>query len=73
MEETLRVTYLNCQFCTAKNHCAACGAQLSEALLQKPGVTAAQVNVPDRTVRLEHALDEDSLEDMLDAMGLLVG
>ncbi len=68
-----RVTYLNCQFCTAKNHCAACGAELSEALAQKPGVAAAQVNLPDHSVRLRHSMDPDDLEDMLDTMGLLVG
>ena len=73
MEETLRVTYLNCQFCTAKNHCSSCGAELAQALLQKPGISAAQVNLPDHSVRLRHSLDPDDLEDTLDAMGLLVG
>ena len=28
MTETLTITYLNCGFCTAKNHCAACGGEL---------------------------------------------
>ncbi len=69
----IRVTYLNCQFCTAKNHCAACGAELGEALAQKPGVAAAQINLPDHSVRLRHSLAPDALENMLDAMGLLVG
>lgn len=73
MEETLRITYVKCQFCTAKNHCAACSAELGEALAQKQGIRAAQVNVPDHTVRLVHSLDPDGLEDTLDAMGLLVG
>lgn len=73
MCETVTITYMKCQFCTAKNHCAACGAELSQALVQKPGIAAAQVNVPDHTARLEHTLDPDTLEDVLDAMGLLVG
>lgn len=73
MEETLRITYMKCQFCTAKNHCAACGAELAEALAQKPEIAAAEVNLPDRTVRLNHSLDSDTLEDILDAVGLLVG
>ncbi len=73
MEETLRITYMKCQFCTAKNHCAACSAELGAALAQKPGIRAALVNVPDCTVRLRHSLAPDALEDTLDAMGLLVG
>ena len=28
---TLPVTYVKCAFCTAKNHCAACGAELGRA------------------------------------------
>lgn len=73
MCETIPVTYVKCQFCTAKNHCAACGAELGEALAAKKGVRSAVVNIPDHTARLDHDLDGDELEDMLDAMGLLVG
>ena len=32
MTEALRVTYINCDFCTAKNHCTACGGELAQAL-----------------------------------------
>ena len=73
MEETLAISYMNCGFCTAKNHCASCGAELSQALAQKPGITSAQVNVPDRSLRVIHSLDPDDLEDLLDGMGILVG
>ena len=73
MTETLTVTYMNCGFCTAKNHCDACGRELDEALLRKPGIQSARVNVPERTLRLTHCLDPDDLEDLLDATGLLVG
>jgi len=73
MEETLRITYLNCGSCTAKNHCAACGRELAESLSRKPGIEAAEVNIPDRTLRVRHSLDADCLEDLLDSMGLLAG
>lgn len=73
MTDVLKITYVNCGFCTAKNHCAACGAEISEALEQKSGISAARVNIPDRSLLVEHALDGDELEDLLDAMGLLVG
>ena len=73
MTRTLSVTYLNCGFCAARNHCAACGADLSAALMQKPGVSEAALNIPDRTLHITCALDEESLEDLLDGMGVLVG
>ena len=73
MTETLTITYLNCGFCTAKNHCAACGGELSAALEQKPGIARAQVNVPDYTLLVEHDMDSGDLEDLLDGMGLLIG
>ena len=73
MTDVLKITYINCDFCTAKNHCAACGAELSAALEQKPGVSRAHVNIPERSLAVEHALEAGALEDLLDAMGLLVG
>ena len=73
MEETLKIAYMNCDFCTAKNHCNSCGAELAQSLLQRPGIQAAELNIPDRTLRVTHTLDPDDLEDLLDGMGLLVG
>lgn len=73
MTQTMTITYLNCGFCTAKNHCAACGADLSAALLHRPGISEAALNIPERTLRITHSLDADSLEDLLDGMGLLAG
>ena len=73
MEETLKISYMNCDFCTAKNHCASCGAELAQALAGKPSVTAAAVNIPDHSLQITHSLDPDGLEDTLDAMGLLLG
>lgn len=72
MTETLKISYLNCGFCTAKNHCAACGGELAASLVQRPGVQAAEVNLPDHTLRIVHTLDADALEDLLDGMGLLL-
>ena len=59
MTETLTVTYMNCGFCTARNHCAACGEELARD--------------PDHSLEITHSLYRDSLEDLLDGMGLLVG
>ncbi len=73
MTEILKISYMNCDFCTAKNHCAACGGELAEALARKPGIQAAAFNIPDRTLQVTHSLDGDDLEDLLDGMGVLVG
>ncbi len=73
MTETLPITYIKCDFCTTKNHCSACGAELSEALERRPGISRAQVNVSEHTLLIDHSLDEDGLEDLLDGMGLLIG
>ena len=71
MTETLQISYLNCGFCTAKNHCQTCGAELGHSLEAKPGIAAALVNIPDHTLRITHEMDKDELEDLLDGMGLL--
>ncbi len=73
MTETLKISYMNCGFCTAKNHCVSCGVELEQALLRKTGIETAQVNIPDHTLAVSHTLDPDELEDLLDGMGLLVG
>lgn len=73
MEETLKISYMNCGFCTAKNHCAACGEELARSLMEKPGIASAKINIPDHTVEIVHSLDGGELEDLLDGMGLLVG
>ena len=62
MTEALRVTYINCDFCTAKNHCTACGGELAQALLQKPGIHAAGINLPDHALQISHSLTSDALE-----------
>lgn len=73
MKETLKISYMNCGFCTAKNHCKSCGAELARSLLQKPGIEAAEMSIPDHTLQVTHSLDADNLEDLLDGMGVLVG
>lgn len=72
MIEILTVTRTKCSFCTAKNHCAACGEELSAALAEKPGILAAELDIPKKTLRLEHNMDRDALEDLLDGMGLII-
>lgn len=70
MTERVSVRYVKCDFCTAKNHCAACGAELSQALMEKPGVAFAKLVIPDHALEISHSLG-GGLEDMLDGMGLM--
>ena len=44
-EYILPVTYVKCAFCTAKNHCAACGGELTGDLRAKTGVEDAAVDL----------------------------
>lgn len=72
MAETVAVAYVKCGFCTAKNHCAACGEELSAALERKHGITSAVLDLLGHTLRVEHSLDLEDLEDLLDGMGLMM-
>ena len=71
MEETIAISYVKCGFCTAKNHCAACGGELSAALAEKSGIHSAVVDLLEHTLRVTHDLERDDLEDLLDGMGLI--
>lgn len=72
MSETLTITHTKCGFCTARNHCASCGAELAAALAEKPGILSAQVDIPNKTLQIAYQMDRDTLEDLLDGMGLMV-
>ena len=70
-EYTFPVTYVKCAFCTAKNHCAACGAELTEILAARDGIHSAAVNLLEHTVRAETSLSREDTEDLLEGMGLM--
>ena len=68
---TLPVTYVKCAFCTAKNHCAACGGELSEALAARKGVDSAAVDLLAHTARITSPMEREDIEDLLEGMGLM--
>lgn len=70
-EYILPVTYVKCAFCTAKNHCAACSAELTRDLKAKAGVADAAVDLPAHTVRVRSGLGQTDIEDLLEGMGLM--
>ena len=71
METQLKLTYTKCGFCTARNHCQACGEELSEALSARPGIREVQIDTKAHTAHITHDMDSDELLDLLEGMGLM--
>ena len=66
-------SYLPCQFCVGKNHCAQCGEEIRQALLNMQGVTDAEMDVPARRLRLSlDNADPDDIIDQADALGVFL-
>ena len=70
-EYILPVTYVKCTFCTAKNHCTACGGELTGDLRAKTGAEDAVVDLLAHTVRIRTGLTQTDIEDLLEGMGLM--
>ena len=66
-------SYLPCQFCVGKNHCAQCGEEIRRAILALPGVSAAEADASARKlyVTLDGACPED-VADALEALGVFI-
>ena len=62
MERVYSYSYLPCQFCVGKNHCAQCGEEIRQSLLRLEGVAEVEMDVPVRRLRL--ALDGADFEDI---------
>ena len=66
-------SYLPCQSCVGKNHCAQCGEEIRQALLNMDGVADAEMDVPARRLRLVLAgADPDDIIDRADAIGVFL-
>ena len=66
-------SYLPCQSCVGKNHCAQCGAQIRRALAEEPGVLDVEMDVPARRLRLIlRGADPDDVVDRAEALGVLL-
>jgi len=73
MTHVYTFSYLPCQFCVGKNHCAQCGEEIARQLRAVPGVLAAEVNRPENrmTVTFE-GVDPGDLEDAMDMIGVFL-
>ncbi|MDE7245332.1 MAG: hypothetical protein K2O18_15355 [Oscillospiraceae bacterium] len=72
MIETFSVTYAKCGFCTARNHCDACGAEIARALSEKAGIVSASAGKKPKTLQISYTTGRDTLEDILDGMGVMM-
>ena len=66
-------SYLPCQSCVGKNHCAQCGEEIRQALLAMAGVADAEMDVPARRLRMALAgVEADDIIDQADAIGVFL-
>lgn len=73
MELDLDYSYLPCQFCVGKNHCAQCGKEIRDALMAMEGVADVRMDVPARRLRLVlDGADPDDIIDRADALGVFL-
>lgn len=70
MKHEFTFTYLTCQSCTARIHCEQCGEELQQRLLGKSGISNAQVDIPNKSLGIDSAMDEDDLLDILEDMSI---
>ena len=68
----IRFTYYKCQACTAKVHCAQCDIELAEMLEAESAISWATVSIPQKTMSLQTELDRDSLEEILEDVGVFM-
>ena len=66
-------SYLPCQSCVGKNHCAQCSEEIRQALLAMAGVADAEMDVPARRLRMALAgVESDDIIDQADAIGVFL-
>ena len=66
-------SYLPCQFCVGKNHCAQCGEEIRQSLRALEGVADVEMDVPARRLRLTlNGAEPDDVIDRADALGVFL-
>ena len=66
-------SYLPCQSCVGKNHCAQCGEEIRQALLAMEGVADVNMDVPARRLRMALVgVEADDIIDQADAIGVFL-
>ena len=66
------VTYMKCQSCAARVNCRECDDYLRADLSRENGVEAVEVDMQQKRISLETALDRDDIEEMLEDRGVFI-
>lgn len=73
MKYNYSFTYLTCQSCTAKIHCAHCADELAHRLCRESGICEVCIDIPNRTLSLQaDGWDEAALLDLMEDIGIFV-
>ncbi|MGM9640316.1 MAG: cation transporter [Faecousia sp.] len=73
MTHTWKISYIGCQTCQARVHCAECEKMLSEMLMRLEGIQAAVVEIAKKQLMVEVNIDCDLLEEAMEDIGIFVG
>ncbi|MBQ8087874.1 MAG: heavy-metal-associated domain-containing protein [Clostridia bacterium] len=65
----LTYSYLPCEFCVGKNHCAQCGETIQKALIAMNGVRRAEVDGLAKKLSID-CEDLDDIADNAEALGV---
>ena len=66
-------TYFPCQSCEGKIHCDQCRETITAALLNVEGVSAAEVNVEEKWIRIINGTsDIDTVADAMEMIGVFL-
>ena len=72
MTYTFKISYISCQNCQAKVHCDECEKRLEEAIMRLSGVHGASLQIANKTLLVDGQMDEDTLVDALEDIGIFV-
>ena len=72
MTYTLKISYISCQNCQSKVHCDECEKRLKEAIMRLSGIHGASLQIANKTLLADGQLDEDTLVDVLEDIGIFV-
>ena len=69
---TLKISYISCQSCHAKVYCDECERRLEDAIMRLSGVHGASLQIANKTLLVDGQMDEDTLVDALEDIGIFV-
>ena len=70
MTYTFKISYISCQTCHAKVHCDECEKRLEDAIMRLSDVHGASLQITNKTLLVAGQMDEDTLVDALEDIGI---